>query len=234
MNFSDKNILIIGASSGIGHALAEQLQAAGATLFVASRQQPAGINATFIEWDVTQPIGTRFDALPEVIHGLVYCPGTINLRPFNRFSADDFKQDFQINVLGAVAVIQATLTRLKKANGGSVVMFSTVAARTGMGFHATIATVKSAVEGLTVSLAAEYANAKIRFNAIAPSLTDTPLAAMLLATDEKRDASNKRHPLGRVGTSQDLANSAAFLLSDDSAWMTGQVLRVDGGMGNLK
>ena len=234
MNFSDKNILIIGASSGIGHALATQLEAAGATLFVASRRQPANISATFIEWDATQPITNQFDALPDVIHGLVYCPGSINLRPFNRLSADDFKQDFQLNVLGAVAVIQSNLTRLKKANGGSVVMFSTVAARTGMGFHATVATAKSAVEGLTVSLAAEYANAKIRFNAIAPSLTDTPLAGALLATDEKRDASNKRHPLGRVGTSQDLANTAAFLLSDDSSWMTGQVLRVDGGMGNLK
>lgn len=234
MNFSDKNILIIGASSGIGHALATQLEAAGATLFVASRRQPANINATFIEWDATQPITNQFDALPDVVHGLVYCPGSINLRPFNRLSADDFKQDFQLNVLGAVAVIQSNLTRLKKANGGSVVMFSTVAARTGMGFHATVATAKSAVEGLTVSLAAEYANAKIRFNAIAPSLTDTPLAGALLATDEKRDASNKRHPLGRVGTSQDLANTAAFLLSDDSSWMTGQVLRVDGGMGNLK
>ncbi len=234
MNFESKNILIVGASSGIGHALAEMLQAAGANLFTASRRQPEGISSQHIMWDVTEPATGIFDALPDTIHGIVYAPGTISLKPFQRFSADDFKNDFQINVLGAIAAIQANLPRLRKANGASIVLFSTVAAQTGMGFHASIAVSKGAIEGLTVSLAAELAPIKVRCNAIAPSLTDTPLAGSLLSSDEKREASNKRHPLGRVGTAQDIASVAKLLLSDDGSWITGQIIGVDGGMGKLK
>ncbi|TAF00064.1 MAG: SDR family oxidoreductase [Runella slithyformis] len=234
MSFREKNILIIGASSGIGYALAELLQAEGANLFTASRRAPEGIGSTHITWDVNLPADGLFDQLPDALHGIVYAPGTINLRPFQRLSMAEFQQDFQVNVLGAVAAIQANLLRLRRANGASIVLFSTVAARTGMGFHASIATAKGAVEGLTVSLAAELAPLKIRCNAIAPSLTDTPLAGQLLASDEKREASAKRHPLGRVGTSHDMAAFAKLLLSDDGSWVTGQVIGIDGGMGKLK
>jgi 3-oxoacyl-[acyl-carrier protein] reductase len=234
MSFQGKNILIIGASSGIGLSIAQTLQAEGASLFTASRRAPQGIQSQHITWDVTQPIEGLFDVLPDTLHGLVYAPGSINLKPFQRFSLADFQADFNVNVLGAVAAIQANLARLRKAGGASIVLFSTVAVQTGMGFHASIATAKGAVEGLTRSLAAEFAATKIRCNAIAPSLTDTPLAASLLSSDEKREASNKRHPIGRVGTPQDLAAVAKLLLSDEGSWITGQVLNVDGGMGRLK
>ena len=234
MSFQGKNILIIGASSGIGLAIAQTLQAEGASLFTASRRAPQGIQSQHITWDVTQPIEGLFDVLPDTLHGLVYAPGSINLKSFQRFSLADFQADFNVNVLGAVAAIQANLARLRKAGGASIVLFSTVAVQTGMGFHASIATAKGAVEGLTRSLAAELAATKIRCNAIAPSLTDTPLAASLLSSDEKREASNKRHPIGRVGTPQDLAAVAKLLLSDEGSWITGQVLNVDGGMGRLK
>ena len=234
MSFQGKNILIIGASSGIGLAIAQTLQAEGASLFTASRRAPQGIQSQHSTWDVTQPLEGLFDALPDTLHGLVYAPGSINLKPFQRFSLADFQADFNVNVLGAVAAIQANLARLRKAGGASIVLFSTVAVQTGMGFHASIATAKGAVEGLTRSLAAELAATKIRCNAIAPSLTDTPLAASLLSSDEKREASNKRHPIGRVGTPQDLAAVAKLLLSDEGSWITGQVLNVDGGMGRLK
>ena len=237
MQFSDKNILIVGASSGIGLATARLLHGLGASLYTASRHQSAELaelSTTFLPLDVTQPFGTALDALPEVLHGVVYCPGNIKLRPFERIPVEDFRGDFELNVLGAVQVLQASMKRLKKAGGASVVLFSTVAADTGMAFHASIATSKAAVEGLTRALAAEYAASGVRVNAVAPSLTNTPLAAALLNTPEKAEASAKRHPLQRIGEPEDLAYMASFLLSDHGSFITGQVLPVDGGMGRLK
>ena len=233
MSFKEKKYLIIGASSGIGFALAQSLIEAGASVFTASRTQP-DLQSTHITWDALSPDNQGFTSLPATIDGLVYCPGTINLKPFNRFTIEDFQKDFQINVLGAVNVIQAVLPKLKAAGNASVLLFSTVAVQTGMGFHASVASSKGAIEGLTRSLAAEYASSKIRFNAIAPSLTDTPLAKILLSTPEKIDASNKRHPLGRIGTSADITAAAKLLLSDEGSWITGQILHIDGGIGNLK
>jgi short-subunit dehydrogenase len=233
MSFKEKKYLIIGASSGIGFALAQSLIEAGASVFTASRTQP-DLQSTHITWDALSPDNQGFTSLPATIDGLVYCPGTINLKPFNRFTIEDFQKDFQINVLGAVNVIQAVLPKLKAAGNASVLLFSTVAVQTGMGFHASVAASKGAIEGLTRSLAAEYASSKIRFNSIAPSLTDTPLAKILLSTPEKIDASNKRHPLGRIGTSADITAAAKLLLSDEGSWITGQILHIDGGIGNLK
>ncbi|MBC6989121.1 SDR family NAD(P)-dependent oxidoreductase [Hymenobacter sp. BT491] len=238
MDFSEKNILLVGASSGIGLATAQLLHTLGAHLFTASRHlspELAELQTTHYEVDATQVIApATFDTLPEVLHGVVYCPGSIKLRPFERIPLDDFRGDFELNVLGAVQVLQLTMKRLKKANGASVVLFSTVAADTGMAFHTSIATAKAAVEGLTRALAAEYAASNIRVNAIAPSLTDTPLAASLLNTPEKAEASAKRHPLQRIGQPKDLAYMASFLLSDHGSFITGQILPVDGGMSRLK
>jgi 3-oxoacyl-[acyl-carrier protein] reductase len=231
---TNKNYLIVGGSSGVGASLAAMLSEKGANVYTASRHAGETQSVAHLVFDAQQADYQMFATLPDVIHGVVYCPGTINLKPFNRLSMADFQNDFQVNFLGAVGVLQAVLPKMKRAEGASVVLFSTVAVQTGMGFHASIASAKGAVEGLTRSLAAEWALAKIRVNCVAPSLTDTPLAEKLLATDEKRDASNRRHPMGRFGTAADVASAAAFLLGDDSSWVTGQIFAVDGGMGSLK
>ena len=163
----------------------------------------------------------------------MYCPGSINLRPFKGLKPETFQKDFEINVLGAVKSLQTVLKNLLLSPQASLVFFSTVAVQTGMPFHASVAAAKGAIEGLTKSLAAEYAP-KFRVNAIAPSLTKTPLADKFLNNETKLEKANERHPLKFVGSAQDLANSAKFLLSDESQWMTGQILHVDGGIGNLK
>jgi 3-oxoacyl-[acyl-carrier protein] reductase len=230
----NKNYLIVGASSGIGASLAKMLSDKGANVYTASRHSGDTPSVSHLIFDAQQADFQIFATLPDVIHGVVYCPGTINLKPFNRLSMTDFQTDLQVNFLGAVGVLQAVLPKLKRAEGASVVLFSTVAVQTGMGFHASVASAKGAIEGLTRSLAAEWALNKIRVNAVAPSLTDTPLAEKLLATDEKREASNRRHPIGRVGTAADVASAAAFLLSDEASWVTGQIFGIDGGMGRLK
>ena len=236
MGFKDKNILVVGGSSGIGLALVKQLMQDGAKVINVSRNKsqdwPDGVQ--HIELDVLGDISSLAGQLPEQLHGLVYAAGSINLKPFTRLTADDFLNDYRINVLGAVAIIQQCIKSLRASGGGSVVLYSTVAAKVGLSFHASVAAAKGAVNGLTLALAAELATQNIRVNAVAPSLTDTPLAGSLLSTDEKRDASNKRHPLGRYGQPDDIASATKFLLSDESSWMTGQIISVDGGISTLK
>ncbi len=233
MSLTGKNLLIVGGSSGIGKALAEMAIAEGARVILASRTNPELAGASYIPLDVTS-MESAIDDLPEVLHGVVYAPGTINLKPFHRLPPEVFQQDLEINVMGAIKVLQACFKPLKAATGASVVLFSTVAAKLGMNFHSSIATSKGAIEGLGKSLAAEWATHGIRVNILAPSLTDTPLAGRLLATPEKQEASNKRHPIGRFGKSEDLAHMAKLLLSDEGSWITGQVIGIDGGVGSLK
>lgn len=228
-----KNYQIIGASSGIGAALANQLAAEGHQVWGTyhSNKVEERANLNYVPLDVTSEF--ELDFLPEQLDGLVYCPGSINLKPFKRIKAQDFLADLNLQVIGAIKVIQAALPALQKSSSASILLFSTVAVQAGFNFHSQVAVSKGAIEGLCKSLAAELAP-KIRVNAIAPSLTDTPLAAKLLSTDQKREANAERHPLKRIGTAEDMAQAAAFLLSQNASWISGQILHVDGGMSSIK
>ncbi len=227
-----KNILLIGGSYGIGLAIAKELQYEN-KIFIASRsnEEITEMNVTHIPFDATtDTLDTT--KLPEIIDGLVYCPGSINLRPFRGLKPEAFEQDLQINFISLVKVIQSVLPNLTASNQSSIVLFSSVAASMGMPFHTSVAAAKGAIEGFAKALAAEYAP-KVRVNVIAPSLTDTPLAEKFLSNDEKKEKSAQRHPLKRVGTSDDMAQMASFLLSEKSSWISGQIFHVDGGMSTL-
>lgn len=225
-----KKYLIIGASSGIGKALAETLVEEGHQVIgTYNNTTPNNEQVQFHHYDVNDDI----DFIPERLDGLVYCPGSINLLPFRRIKPEAFIEDFKLQVVGAIKVIQEAIPALKKADQASIVLFSTVAVQSGFNFHTQVAVSKGAIEGLCKSLAAEL-SPSIRVNVVAPSLTDTPLAAKILQTPEKKEANGQRHPLKRVGEAEDIANTAAFLLSDKAAWITGQIIHVDGGMSTLK
>lgn len=223
-------LLIIGGSKGIGNALLK-LEVENRKVVNISRTAPEleHPNLTHYGLDVL------IDDLPDIeeIDGIVYCPGSINLKPIGSLKLEDFKTDFEINVLGAVRVIQNYFRKLKKGNDPSIVMFSTVAVSRGMAFHASVAAAKAGVEGLVKSLAAEFAPA-IRVNCIAPSITDTPLAANLLKNEERKEALGNNHPLKRIGSAKEVAQLAHFLLSDSASNITGQVWGIDGGMANIK
>lgn len=229
----NKNILIIGGSSGIGLALAEHL-APQNKVFIASRSGNAvqHLDIQHINFDATQD-DLDTNQLPDELHGFIYCPGSINLRPFKSLKLEAFQSDFEINVLGAIRSLKSVLTHLSASGNAAIVLYSTVAVQTGMPFHSSVAASKGALEGLTRSLAAEFAP-KIRVNAIAPSLVNTPLASKFLNNEAKMDKANERHPLGRVGTAKEIAQATTFLLGEESSWMTGRVLQLDGGIGNLK
>ena len=227
-----KNILLIGGSYGNGLAIAKELQYEN-KVFIASRTNDiiAEMNVTHIPFDaLTDTLDTT--KLPDIIHGFVYCPGSINLRPFRGLKIETFEADMQINFISMVKVIQSILPNLNAAEQSSIVLFSSVAASMGMPFHTSVAAAKGAIEGFAKALAAEYAP-KIRVNVNAPSLTDTPLAEKFLSNDEKKEKSALRHPLKRVGSTEDMAQMASFLLSDKSSWISGQIFHVDGGMSTL-
>ncbi|GAB4137710.1 MAG: SDR family oxidoreductase [Bacteroidia bacterium] len=227
-----KNILIAGATSGIGLELTKKLLGEGHKVFSISRRPDHPLPGVFhVQHDFSGDAEIPMH-WPERLHGLVYCPGTIQLKPFGRLTDNDFLNEYRVNVLGAVQLIRKAIPALKHDEGASVVLFSSVAARTGMPFHASIAAAKGSIESLTFSLAAEYAP-QIRFNCIAPSLTDTPLAGKLLNTPEKISAAAQRHPLKKTGSPEEMAEMAAFLLHD-AMFITGAVIPVDGGIGRLK
>lgn len=229
-----KTYIIIGASSGIGLQLAKTLADKGDTVIGTYNSHPLenSENITYHSLNVTAgELDLSF--FPEVIDGIIYCPGSINLKPFGRIKIEDFLSDFNLQVGGLIKVLQYAFPALKKSEYASVVIFSTVAVQLGLPFHSQVSASKGAIEGLTKALSAEWAPS-IRVNCIAPSLTDTPLAANLLNTDEKKAANALRHPLKKIGTASDIANMAAFLLSENAAWITGQIIHVDGGMSTIK
>ena len=226
-----RRFLIVGGSRGIGAALARHLAAEGHEMFVISRD-PWDLPA-FYERAAADVVTDDLPDWSEPFDGLAYCPGSITLKTFHRLREQDFQSDFERNALGATRVLQKYRRNLRAAGSASVVLFSSVAARLGMSNHASIAMAKGAVEGLTRALAAEWAP-NIRVNAIAPSLTETELAGSLLASPELCAAAAKRHPMGRIGTPEDIAATAAFCLSPESGFMTGQILSTDGGMAHLR
>jgi NAD(P)-dependent dehydrogenase (short-subunit alcohol dehydrogenase family) len=234
-------VLIYGGSGGIGTATARTLHARGYDLHLVGRNQEklatlaTELGAGFTVGDVTD--GDLYARVAqdagEPLVGLVYAVGTINVASFRRLTASDFMCDFQVNALGAALAIQAALPAFKRANAASVVLFSSVAATQGFKLHASIGMAKGAVAGLTLSLAAELAP-KVRVNAIAPSLTRTSLADRFVSNDKVAGAIAKLHALPRLGTPEDMSALAAFLISPESNWITGQIIGVDGGRSTLR
>ena len=230
-----KNYLVVGASSGIGLELVKHLSGENVRVYALSRSGDnldglAGVD--HFKCDVVDQTA----ALPEIttpLDGLVYLPGTITLKPFKTLRVQDFLNDFEVNLLGAVRILQHYLSNVKDADSPSIVLMSTVAVQTGMSYHGSVASAKGAVEGLVRSLAAELAP-NIRVNAVAPSLTDTPLASHLINTPAKRETARKRHPLDSIGDPKDVAAVVSFLLSEQARWITGQILPVDGGMSSVR
>ena len=227
-----KNILLIGGSTGIGYELSQKLKKEN-NLFISTRDQGKfnDPNIKTHELDLDKEFET--DWLPDHLDGFVYLPGTINLRPFKGLKPSVFLDDFNINVMGCVKILQKVLPKIQAAENPSIVMFSTVAVKIGMPFHSSVSSSKGAIEGLTRSLAAEFAP-KIRVNSIAPSILDTPLSEKFLNSETKLENSRNRHPLKEIGSPKDISEIVKFLLEDYSKWMTGQIIPFDGGMSSVK
>jgi len=237
-----RKIVIYGGSGGIGSATARLLRERGYHLHLVGRSEAklvaiaTELGASFTTGDVTDAslFSRAANEAGEVLDGLVYAVGTINLRSFQRLAEADYLNDFRLNALGAALAIQAALPALKKSTGvASVVLFSSVAARQGFSFHASMSMAKGAVSGLTLSLAAELAP-KVRVNAIAPSLTRTPLAEGILSSEQMAASMAGLHAMQRLGTPADMAALAAFLVSPEASWIMGQIIGVDGGRSTLR
>lgn len=224
-----KNILIVGSSSGIGKSVSSILHNHYTIYGTYFNNSDTGAKYYLNVMDENPD----FSFIPETVDGLVYCPGAIHLKPFARIKEEDLIQDYKLQVIGAIKVIQACLPALKKSDHASIVLFSSVAVKMGFNFHSIVSSSKGAIEGLTKSLAAEFAP-RIRVNCIAPSITHTPLANSMLNTPEKIEANAQRHPLKKIAEPEDIANAVSFLLSEQSKWMTGQILTIDGGISTIK
>lgn len=232
---SNKSFIVVGGSKGIGLEITKSLSARGHQILVLSRTNDNLAGIAGVQHQSFDATTDEVDKgwLPESIDGLVYCPGSINLRSFRALKPEVYREDFELNVVGAIKVLQAALPGLKKNGSSSVLLFSTVAVTLGMHAHASIAASKGAIEGLTRTLAAELAP-HTRVNCLAPALTDTPLTEKFFADPEKAKSMGEMYPLGRTGTANDLAAAGLFLLDGESSWVTGQVWGVDGGMSRVR
>jgi NAD(P)-dependent dehydrogenase (short-subunit alcohol dehydrogenase family) len=229
-----RNYLVIGGSSGVGFELVKLLEQQGANVYATYNNNiiEDRPNVKYLKFDVKTDV-LNMDVFPDEIHGLAYCPGSINLKPFHRFKEDEFIEDFKLQVIGATKVIKFLLPNMKKSGDASILLFSTIAVQSGYSFHSQVAMSKGAIEGLTRSLAAELSPA-VRVNAIAPSLTNTNLAARFLNTEEKLNLQSEKNPLKKIGEPKDIAEAAAFLLTPSSSWITGQIIHIDGGDSIIK
>ena len=227
-----KNILIIGGSSGVGKSLVKRLKANNNLISTYHKNpQENSENVNFYEYDVISGSPSNLQ-IPEALDSIIYCPGTINLKPFNRYTEDELIDDFKINVLGFLKILSAFKRHLLNTDNPSIVLFSSVAAQKGITYHTQVACSKGAIESLTKTLAAEFAP-KIRVNAIAPSLLDTPLADKFLNSELKIKNNIERHPLKKIGEANDISSMVEFLISDNAKWITGQVINIDGGLSTL-
>ena len=233
--------VIFGGTGGVGSTLAERMYDRGYTLHLLGRNESKlrymgeRYKAQYDVFDILDPEAQSIlsKIFSQPIDALAYCIGSINLKPFLKLTREDFVVDAQLNSIGAALAIQSSIPYLKQSQEiASVILFSSVAARHGFSAHASISMAKAAVEGLTVSLAAEL-SPKIRVNCIAPSLLDTPLAASLTSSAAIKQAIVDSHPMKRLGRPEDAAELAAYLLSSDSSWMTGQIIGVDGGRSSV-
>jgi NAD(P)-dependent dehydrogenase (short-subunit alcohol dehydrogenase family) len=229
-----RNYIIIGGSAGIGEELVSLLETQGANVIATYNKNTVEDrpNVKYLEFDAKTDV-LNMDDFPEEIHGLAYCPGSINLKPFHRFKEAEFLEDFKLQVLGATKVIKFLLPNMKKSGDASILLFSTIAVQSGFSFHSQVSMSKGALEGLTRSLAAELSPA-VRVNAIAPSLTNTNLAGRFLNTEEKLNLQSEKNPLKKIGEPKDIAEAAAFLLTPSSSWITGQIIHIDGGDSIIK
>ena len=225
-----KNIVIVGGSKGIGSAILLQ-QLENSNVYNLSRSAPAISHPNLSHY----ALDILIDPLPEIenIDVLIYCPGSINLKPIGSLSVDDFRNDFEINVIGAVRAIQKYLPVLKKGTDPCIVLFSTVAAKLGMPFHASIATAKAGVEGLVKSLGAELASV-VRINAIAPTITETSLAAGILRNDRMKENMVERHPMKGYLKPEEVATMANYLISENAKSISGQIFEMDYGIVTFK
>lgn len=218
-------VLLIGSSSDIAQYMVKN--ASNEYEFIELTSNPSGSH----QHEINVQDESTFPSIEGEIDGLVYFPGSINLRPFSGLKLSDFQTDYEINVLGLIKILKHFHKQL--AQNSSLVFISTVAAQVGMPYHSSISLCKSAIEGLCRSLAAEW-SPKVRVNCVAPSVVQTKLSTRLFRTESQLEQMNSRHPLQKVGQPKNIADAIEFLLSDKSSWMTGQVLHVDGGLSTIK